>query len=659
MQMKTSTVVMNAIVAMIAGVAAQAVAEQEGNLLKNPDFEQGYKEWRKVEPMWRVEDGAGYGGSKGLVWESATPSKRGYPAQYVTLEAGCAYRLTALVKVDSLKGAKAPYVGFEWFDVNGKWTGAAKTRPVDDNGALKGGWVRYECVTRKMRSTDARGGVLCMLDAGSSGKVRFDDVTFERVPVKSIEYICTSAYRDAASDGELRVLASLDADVGSQVASLSVKTADGTMRTLEPIRFEEDVAVFSMPVTSLAMGSQKFAFKLASRKDGKTIGTAEVAFERTAPGAVRRRVTFDSRGRMLLDGRKFFPLGHYTGAMNDADMAEYKRGPHNFAIQYGAVTPEQLDRYQKAGVYVAADVRKLIYGYNYSSKSNLKTMEDSKAALLKRYGEIGSHPALVMWYLNDEAPVSLVPNTTAVNEFLHSIDPDRATVTCLCDPRTPREFMPSYDVMAHDCYPIGNMVGKSMLERVTRQMRVVSDRMAGMRPLWFIPQTFDWRWCYSKDRLEKCDQPYLRMPTREEMANMTWQGIACGANGIVSYSFNEIRRHAKGAEYEKAWGETCDVAFEVKGMEDVLLSDDATAEFAKGCASLPTYLPVRFYRHEGRVWMLAVNAMRDPQRGCIQLPSACRDFKTKLGGGVACAPDGRSFSLDLPPLGYAFVSFQD
>ena len=92
-------------------------------------------------------------------------------------------------------------------------------------------------------------------------------------------------------------------------------------------------------------------------------------------------------------------------------------------------------------------------------------------------------------------------------------------------------------------------------------------------------------------------------------------------------------------------------------MEDVLLSDDVTVDFAKGCAALPKYLPVRFYRHEGRVWMLAVNATREAMRATLPLASPCRDFKTELGGGMTCAQDGRTFTLDLPPLGYAFVSF--
>ena len=648
-----------AVLGCVAPLAANAVAA-DGNLLKNGDFEQGFASWRRPQSMWRVEEGAGYGGTKGLVWECREDRKREYPAQYVQLEAGSMYRITALVKVDELNGASSPAVGFEWFDVDGKWVAGAYTKPVDDNGALKDGWVRYEGMTRIMKYTDARGGVLCMLQKGATGKVRFDNVTFERVPVNPVSFLCTSAYRDSAAAGDLRVLASINADTNLHVATLTVGLANGDVRTLKPIRFLNDAATFTVPVSELAMGTQKLAFRLASRTDGRIVGTAEIAFERTAADAPRRRVSFDSQRRMLLDGKKFFPLGHYTGQMSVEDMEQYKRGPYNFAIQYAGITTAQLDRWQKAGVFVASDVRGLIYGYPYATKINIKTPEDTRAALRKRFEAIGRHPALVMWYLNDEAPVSMVPNTTVAHEFLHEIDPERATITCLCHPNTVRDFLPSYDVMAHDCYPIGNDKGpRSDLERVTRQMRIVEEGLAAMRPLWFIPQTFDWRWCYAKERWPKCNQAYLRMPTRDEMANMTWQGIACGANGIVSYSYSTIRKNAKGEEFEKAWGETCDVAFEVKKMEDVLLADDITADFVKGCTALPKYLPVRFWRHEGRVWMLAVNATREPMKATLPLGSRYQDLKTKLGGGVRLLPDGSTLDLDFQPMGYAFVSFKN
>ena len=94
-------------------------------------------------------------------------------------------------------------------------------------------------------------------------------------------------------------------------------------------------------------------------------------------------------------------------------------------------------------------------------------------------------------------------------------------------------------------------------------------------------------------------------------------------------------------------------------MEDVLLADDVTAEFAVGCKVLPQYLPVRFYRHEGRMWMLAVNATREPMKAQLPLGSRYQDFTAKIGGGVTLLPDGSTLDLDFPPMGYAFVSFKN
>ena len=644
---------------IFCALSAVALSAMGDNMLKNGDFEKGFDFWRKPGTMWRVEDGAGYGGTKGLVWENKDCKKREYPAQYVKLEPGCAYRLTALVKVDELQKGVGPSIGFEWFDVNRKWVAGSYAHPVDDNGILKDGWVRYEATTRMMKETDARGGVLCMLKAGATGKVRFDDFTFESVPVKPIEFLCTSAYRDSAADGTLRILASVNADTNKLTVALSVRTAFGSERVLSPVFFSDDVAVFTIPVADLAMGSQKMKFVLASRDNGKGIAAEKVEFTRLPESnPQKRRVSFDSQCRMILDGKRFFPLGHYTGYMSPDDIKQYKRGPYNFAVQYAGINERQLDEWQRAGVFVAAYMRGYLYGYPYATKRGWKTFEDTKIQLKDRFKAIGHHPALIMWYLNDEAPVSMVRNTVQVHEFLHSLDPERATLSCLCNPETARDFLPSYDVLAHDCYPIGNHAGpRSELERITRQMRVAADNMRLMRPLWFIPQTFDWKWCYSKEVWPKCEKKHLRMPTRQEMANMTWQGIACGANGIIFYSYSTIRKNTKGDEFEKAWGDTCDVAFEIKKMEDVLLSDDVTEEFAAGCKTLSRYLPVRFYRRDGKIWMLAVNATREAMKSRIDMPSSCRDLVTALGVGASLAPDGKSIFLDLPPMAYAFVSF--
>ena len=640
-------------VAIGGTLAAGVLCAGDGadNLLKNADFEAGMDGWRRSGKVWRVETGAGYAGTRGLVWENADPTVRVYPAQYPPIEPAAAYRFRALVKVDELKGPKGavPRVGFEWCNTNGVWGGSATARPVDDNGLLKDGWVQYEGRTPVMGADVAKGGLLFLLPKGCTGKVRFDNASFVRIPVQPVEFAVTSADRDTADGGTVRVLVSLHANASKNVAELAYADEQGVRRTAKPVLFAHDRAVFELDVARLARGRQDLAFTLRDTAGGAVLGTANLAFTRAVP---RRRVTFDAQRRMHVDGKPFFPLGLYVGRMADGDYAEYKRGPYNFAVQYGGTSAADLDKWRQAGVFVATDVRRLVYGYShFSTRSAIRTLEESKEAFRRKLAEVGDHPALLMWYLNDEAPVDLVQNTTDVHRFLHELDPERATLTCLCQPKTAYDFLPSFDVMAHDCYPIGNHVGKNMMERVTRQMREIDGSMLAMRPLWFIPQAFDWKWCYSAASLKTCDQAYLRMPTREEMACMTWQGVACGANGVILYAFHEIRHHAKGAAYEKAWGDTCAVAEEVKKMEPVLLADG----LAVSSAGLPEFVVARAWRHDGGDWYLVVNATREAQAAKLVLDGRYATLSTALGRGAGLSADGRSLDCTFGPMEYAFV----
>lgn len=597
--------------------------------------------------MWSVQPGAGYNGSKGLVWECDDKAHYEYPAQNVAVEPYAAYRISALVKVDSLEGGKAQF-GMEWMDRNGKWLAGSYAAPVDDNGILKDGWVRYETTTKVMPPNVGECSLLCVVSKGATGRVRYDDLSIEKISLPPIAYLVSSAYRDCADKGKMRVLASIHVNPENAIAELVCPCADGSVRVLRPSVFAADRAQFEVDVSDLAGGRQKLVFSLREKLGGGIIATRDLTFTRLAE-PLKRRVAFEGR-RMLLDGKPWFPLGLYTYRMTDEDIRQYLRGPFNFACQYGMITVEDLDRWQRARVMVATDVRSLIYGYDYSAKSRLKNLEESRAAFRKCYAEIGRHPALLMWYLNDEAPVKFAENTTKVNELLHEIDPERPTLTCLCQPKTAFDFLPSYDVLAHDAYPVGNHVGKNMLERVTSQMREIDENMMSMRPLWFISQAFDWKWYYKGASLEACDKPNLRMPTREEMANMTWQGIACGANGILLYSYGAIRKNLKGEEYEKTWSDVCSIGFEVKKMESVLLADDLPI-----VGAVPANVVVRAWRKDGHDWYLVVNPTREAQVANIPLARKGLVLETLIGAGVTLADGGQSLVCSFPSAGYAFV----
>ena len=110
---------------------------------------------------------------------------------------------------------------------------------------------------------------------------------------------------------------------------------------------------------------------------------------------------------------------------------------------------------------------------------------------------------------------------------------------------------------------------------------------------------------------------------------MTWQAIACGANGIIYYYFEDAyRRGGTKEENERRWADICAVAHEVKEKEVVLLSEPGPA-----VAYVPEDLVCRTWKTaEGKVHLLVCNTTRTAVKGSVSI------------GGI---PN----SIDLPPIG--------
>ena len=652
--------------AMLAVASALAVATSavgESALLENGAFEKGAAGWALPERAWSVEAGAGYDGTKGLVWTNDDPTVFGFAAQDVHLEPGAIYRIRALVKADGFAGPKwsMPNVGCEGLDKDGRTVFEKRVGSVDDNGRLADGWKQFEGETDVIPAETCRGRVFCRMPKGCTGKVRFDDVVFERVPVKPIEFVVSSAFRTAATGETVRVLASVHANPATCAAKLAWTDGQGAQQVSEPDVFEADRVLFSVDSTRLAMGTQDLTLSLVRRTDGSVIVRRTLAFTRTETAPVRR-VAFDSRRRMLLDGKPFFPVGHFVsgpkdgGPLPDQVFEDYRKAPFNFVMQYDGTCVADLDRWQKLGVCAAADARPFFL--NGFHKRDVSTPDKWRAELRKALAEVGDHPALVAWYLNDELPLKFVPRVSAMNDILREMDPARATLTCLCRPETAFAYLPSYDVMVHDVYPVGNHVGghgKHLMQSVTRRMRAIDGNMCAMRPLWYAPQTFDWRWYYRGESLTWCDQGHLRMPTREEISNMVWQGIANGANGIIAYSHSGMRKNLKGEAFDKAWDDACAFVFEVKRMERVLLSDEIPVKRA----GLSDGVSVRAWRHAESDWYLVVNGTREQKRVSVSLAKRGANLKTALGRGATLSADGMSLDCGFGPLEYAFAEVAD
>ena len=639
-----------------AAVAAGALSAEHAPIAVNCGFEdpnpsQGWS----VPVNWKIVDGEGRRGSRALVWDSEDPKSFSFPVQYVALEPGARYTFGGWLK--KVRGKPTPQICLGWSDATNKWISCVYAQAVTDNDARTDGWTRYEGRTPPMPSNAVKGLLHAHMKPGETGRVLYDDFTIvDEGGTEMIAYIACSALRNAftSADGAIRFVAPLYVNtVRHPLKGLSAGfeyTDAGGSRVLRPAdRFGPELAEMTCDAAKFACGTQKVELCIRDVATGEVLSRKSRRIVHTKK-PVRRRVAFDRIGRTMVNGRPFFPLGCFSGRLDDDDIREFKKGPFNFFMPYGVVERDELDRYWAAGLMVSPCIMHKVHGLKYSVVSEFKTEAESHAWFRRYISGVKDHPALLSWFIIDELPLAFVQNVASVNDLLEEIDPDHPTWAVTDKPKHARALLPCYDVIGMDPYPVGNKGWRNDIGICSGWPREAREGMFDMRPMWQVPQVFNWAW-YRKG--DNDPPPDLRMPTRQEIANMCWQGVAAGANGLCLYSFGTIRKNLKGGEFDSAWSEVCDVAREVKLMEHVLLSDGEPMSIAGVPEDI---LVVRAWDEGGRDWALVVNRTKKQAKARLQLAREFRSLETAVGAGVAL--DGRNtLSVDLPGLGYAFVSF--
>ena len=139
------------------------------------------------------------------------------------------------------------------------------------------------------------------------------------------------------------------------------------------------------------------------------------------------------------------------------------------------------------------------------------------------------------------------------------------------------------------------------------------------------------------------------MPTRDEMRNMAWQGIAGGANGLVFYSYTYLMKSPT-TPFDKGFADVCAVAQEVRNLFPVLLSDGTPPIFAVKDDNLA----VRTWCKGGKLYLLAVNRTCDELKGTVMLREDFTNAKAIMGEGFMKA-EGRVLSFAFKPIGVTML----
>ena len=611
-----------------------ACVADEVNLVKNPGFEDLDVPVWKLGKYMTVEEGVGRNGSRGVRWKSGDACcKTSYITQGdIPAEPGRIYSYEGWIKLGGGLTNGPVYFNMGCRTRGGKSLAHVEGRPLIRQPQLKGkGWVKVSGATARAPVGTAFVSISCHAPLNCTGEVFLDDFKVTASEKRYVEYVYTSAYRDLAVDGKVTfavpyICPPEDCPLADLAPEFVFKDADGRECRVRADRVGEDEPretsfAATIDVARFALGTQNVRAELRT-KDGKVLDAAEVAFTRAA-ARPPLKVWFDPLTRTIVDGKPFFPLGMY----------------------FGQNTREELDIYTQAAfntVFCSASTQALDLVRSYGLKGIVGMLSYVDPEILtRRLRELKDHPALLAWYTNDEMPPGLAPRQAMLQEVYRREDPHHPTFTVLDKPWQVRIFMPTFDVIGMDPYPIGNHRGG--IETAYGWGASCARQCLDMRPMWQVPQAFNWRW-FRKGP----DEPEFRFPTPEEFRSMTWQAIAAGANGLMYYSFGAMRRQFKPDDFAYHWTYVKAVVAEVAKHIPILLSDGLPPTVEGATAAVP----VRAWRNKDEVWLLAVNTLRKTQKVTLSVAGVsakAQKMRVAFGPVPEITPDGK-LSFSFKPL---------
>ena len=452
------------------------------------------------------------------------------------------------------------------------------------------------------------------------GRMAFDDFTVARDRKRFVEQMFSSAYRDEQTCGKVRFVVPYVLAKGMESkdvsACFSFVGKDGPF-AIPADKFNSDSFEATVDVKRFAFGANEVRAELLHR--GKVLDSCAMRFVRPErPSA--RKVRIDGHGMTHVDGRPFFPIGVYVHPKDKKlkYLDRLKGGPFNCVIEC-APQASVLNRLHRAGLMA------------------IPKSPRSAEAVRRTYGAVKGHPALLAWYVIDEAPPDRALVAIPLQKLRRELDPDHPTIAVLNQAENAAPLMGCFDIVARDPYPLsvnchyppGGCDRKDLLD-VAFWPKLMKENCYGLPPVWQVPQAFSWGW------LRNWGKPELdRYPTYEELRSMSWQSIAGGASGILWYAASMIfgRMEKYPEEGEKRWGELVKVAGEINAKMPYLVSE----ERAPVVISHPDAVAVRVFKKDGKVAVLVTNRTSKRVLGDIRLE------------------DGTELKTDLHPYGVSWV----
>lgn len=621
------------------------------NLLRNAGFEGGTNGWH-VPKTFSVVDGGAHEGSRCLRVENTNAALYQLARQPIAFEPGLQYRYGAWVKTQGVRGDESgATLCMEWSGTNG-WLGG----DYIDGKKGDSDWSYLEGVTAPIPAAAKGIDFKLYLRKGMTGLAWFDDATVCAVWPRPMDaQLLRPNYRGwilpAETNHAVIVRAVVadrlgpDIDRPSSLLTCEIVDAAGAPKLSEevvaPAPAAHDIA---LDAGGLPPGEYRIRVALR-RADGTAICSREFPLRKWAPGASPPEVYIDGASRTIVRGKPFFPLGWYFGPGPAAkDFRDHidrvAASPFNTIMCYGVNAGGQdkvrayLDHLNDKGLKIIYSIKDVYAGTKYFHEPVLG-LRGEEAIVRGVVGAFRDHPAVLGWYLNDELPPSMRDRLEARYRLVRELDPNHPTWAVLYQVDELFGYLDTADVLGTDPYPIPSKPITTASDWAKKTVGV----SGGHRPVWMVPQAFDWSH-YHKDRPG-------RFPTRDELRVMTYLCLIHGADGLIYYCYHDLLRDP--ATFERNWSDMSAVGREVRLLEPALVSAVAIPAIEVKTDSVALQWAARADDSGHTFVMMANTDSEMPAKAQIHIPAGARarlirgDGSTDAAGGV----------VDLPAMGAA------
>ncbi len=307
-------------------------------------------------------------------------------------------------------------------------------------------------------------------------------------------------------------------------------------------------------------------------------------------------------GITIVNGKPFFPFGFYH--------VSWKLKPEELIKDMRDIAAAGFNTIHASATEVNSYDRFL----NEAAHLGLYVVSEEGIGLVNMVNSFKEKPAVLGWNIADDVDNGkLVPQE--VLKFHQQVklnDPNHITYISGYSNKI-KEFASCADVIAMQSYPIGN--GNDEISLTYDRISLARDAVSpDKKAVYANVQAFAWQ------NTKKGESHPIRVPTFDEVRNMTYQALLAGAKGIIYYTYHDGDWHLP--SYPALWAGMKTLVPEIKAISSLVLNGQLN-KIDVGVEKVIAGM----WRERNQSLIVIINRSYEPRRVSIAIPGIFSQIK--------------------------------